>query len=409
MLHGLYEWGWVFIPIQRGYLAQPVIEFLLLSQVALLVASFACLLVFGVLLLEGESRRLRPLVYVLPGLWILVAALVLAEHVGARDQTRLLIIWGRYLVGLPAAIFAGLGLQRAAESEAVIASGRHIKLMLRRAGHALFSYAVFAGLLVAPAAFFPASILNQDLLEQLTGVPVEILRSIAGFALAVYIIRALEIFELEEDRLIEAMQIRAIQSGERDRIGQEIHDGAMQGVYSASLILNSTVKYVDNPEALRRFTQVQQVLDQVTLSLRRYMTSLRIRPSETSLAAELARIAQDPRFQPLVNIQLDVAGCPILDEDATAHVIGIVQEALANIVRHAHADTVNISLSCRDECFALTISDNGRGFNPAQTQSGFGLRTMRRHADMIGASLQIESIDGGGAAVRVLGQDRVAV
>lgn len=409
VLHGLYEWGWVFIPIQRGYLSEPVINFLVFSQVILLAASFACLLVFGVVLLESKERLLRPLLYGLLVIWLLVMGYVVVGEVNDREQTRLLIVWSRYILGLPAGLVAAFGLYRAARSEAVIASGQNINHTLRRAGHALVAYSILAGLLVSPAEFFPATILNQMLLERFTGVPVEVYRSVAGLALAIYIIRALEIFELEEDRLIESMQIRAIQSAERDRIGQEIHDGAMQGVYSASLILNSTVKYVDNPEALHRFTQVQQVLDQVTLSLRRYMTSLRIRPSATSLATELTQIAQDPRFQPLVDIQLEIAGCPILDEDATAHIVGIVQEALANIIRHAHADTVTIRVACHDERFTLTIRDNGRGFDPVQAQSGFGLRTMRRHADMIGAGLQIESHRGGGTMILVTGHDRVAV
>ena len=58
-------------------------------------------------------------------------------------------------------------------------------------------------------------------------IPVEVFRSFSGLALTVSMIRALELFDIEVDRMIEGMEIERIQAEERDRIGQEIHDGAI--------------------------------------------------------------------------------------------------------------------------------------------------------------------------------------
>ncbi len=108
---------------------------------------------------------------------------------------------------------------------------------------------------------------------------------------------------MEVNRLIEKMEIEAIQSAERERIGQEIHDGAMQGVYSVTLILNSMVKQLaETPPAAARLQQALQVLAQVLHDLRYYMTSLRTALPHKSVAEELAELAAQPRFSSLVDI-----------------------------------------------------------------------------------------------------------
>ena len=67
-------------------------------------------------------------------------------------------------------------------------------------------------------------------------------RSLIGLVMAVTIIRALEIFEVETDRRIEALEQRSIINAERERIARELHDGAIQKVYTAGLLVESASK-----------------------------------------------------------------------------------------------------------------------------------------------------------------------
>ena len=403
ILHGLHEWGLVFIPLQTAYLTDFWIQILLVIQIWLLGGSFICLLIFGARLLEADFPWIRWLAAGLIGIWLAIFSI--PELVGNSliEWMYLSSVAARYLLGLTGALLSAYGLYVLAQTDVVLMSGRKFYQMLRLAGFSLVAYAFFGGILVSQGSFFPANVLNQQLLENWIHVPVEIFRSLSGLVLAVSIIRALEIFEVEVDRLIETMEIGAIQAAERERIGQEIHDGAMQGVYSVSLILNSMGKLVENtPTAAARLIQAQQVIEQVVLDLRRYMVSLRSVPSKKSVTEELTQLAEQPRFSSLVEIQLDLAESPRLDGIDSVRLLSLTQEALSNVVRHADATAVTIHLYREDNNHILTIADNGRGFDPATVQPGYGLRNMREQARLLDSDLEILSEPGKGTTYRMI-------
>jgi signal transduction histidine kinase len=79
----------------------------------------------------------------------------------------------------------------------------------------------------------------------------------------------------------------------------------------------------------------------------------------------------------------------------------IVQEALTNIVRHAHATRVDVVLTVRDGKLIVIIEDDGIGFDPETTLDGthLGLFGMRERAEMIDATLLIESSPGNGTTI----------
>ncbi|QYH35979.1 sensor histidine kinase [Salinibacterium sp. M195] len=77
----------------------------------------------------------------------------------------------------------------------------------------------------------------------------------------------------------------------------------------------------------------------------------------------------------------------------------IVQESLTNIVRHAHASDVNVSLRRDDGDYLVTIADNGIGFDGAVDREGRGLLGMRERAELLGGSLQVSRTLTGGALV----------
>lgn len=80
----------------------------------------------------------------------------------------------------------------------------------------------------------------------------------------------------------------------------------------------------------------------------------------------------------------------------------LIQEALLNVRKHAHAAKVVISLNRRDDKIALTIEDDGRGFDPASVPVGhFGVLMMRERAKAAGGCLHIDSAPGTGARIFV--------
>jgi signal transduction histidine kinase len=401
LLHGLHEWGLVFIPIQTTYLSPGIIEVLAIGQVLLLAVSFICLFIFGSELLRGRWPYLRWLIIGLTVIWLLLFILTRLQTTGLAAWLTLATVWARYLLGFPAAMLAAYGLYVIAPDVAG-GGGRHFFNMLRVASFSLAVYALVGGLIVPFAPFFPANILNSAELEAVAGIPVEIFRSLAGLVLTISIIRALEIFEIETDRLIESMELDALRAAEQERIGQEIHDGALQGVYAVGLILNSLSAHLtQTPIAVERLAQAQIANENVIAELRRYMMSLRTVIPERSLVDELRALLDDPRYANLVTVRLDTEVQPTVSPTIVGHLMGITREALANVIRHSSAVQVSISLTDRDGITTLEIADNGCGFDPALAGEGYGLQTIRERALLMGTTAEVRSTPGHGTTIKV--------
>jgi signal transduction histidine kinase len=400
ILHGIHEWGEMFIPIQASYTPRVFIHLLQTLQVVLLALSFVCLLMFGAVTLERRYPWLKKGVVMITVIW--GAGFWVAFHLLPTIESWHLLtnVWARYLLGLPGSLLSAYGLRYQAQTDIAPLKIGHIYQTLRFAGGALLAYAFFGGIVVPPADFFPASVLNYALFADTLGIPIQVFRSLTGLLLAVTIIRALEIFEIELDHLIEQMEVERIQVAERERIGQEIHDGAMQGVYSASLILESLETLVTaDSEVSQRLQRAKNVLIAVNTDLRSYMGSLRAESQPDPLISSLQVLIANPRFQGLLDIDLEYDGEPDLKPMQVHHILAIVQESLSNTLRHARARSVKITVQQSNGLMTLWIEDNGRGFLPQAIEAGYGLRSMRDRARLIGGQLEIDSTPGKGAKV----------
>ncbi len=98
-----------------------------------------------------------------------------------------------------------------------------------------------------PAPFPPASILNDRLVLETLGVPIEVFRPIAGFVVALAVIASLELFEQETDRALAEGRRRELLLRERERIGRDLHDGIIQSIYAAGLHLEQAAHEVGGP------------------------------------------------------------------------------------------------------------------------------------------------------------------
>lgn len=147
--HGLYEWGLIFIPIQAGYLAPPLVELLWTAHAALLALSFASLFQFGVESLRplpGSWRLLRLLPCLMLVLWFGWAfgpALALAPTLDPWLAT--ITVIARYTLGFPGALLAAIGLAQQARQLATTYPSSPAPQMLRVGALAWGSTASWAG------------------------------------------------------------------------------------------------------------------------------------------------------------------------------------------------------------------------------------------------------------------------
>ncbi len=406
IVHGLHEWGSFFIPLQSSYMSTTMLTLMQVIQAVFLGISFTFLFQFGVDLLTDRWPWMLRAPLLVTAVWFALSIyMLIAEDLPMGIWLVRTSIWARYLIGFPAALVAAYGLRYQAEHQIKPLGLSRIYRTLGVAGFTMVAYAILAGLIVPAGHFFPADVLNDSLTFRYLGIPVYVFRSVAGLIIAVAIIRALEVFDLETDRLIEQMEIEQSLAAERERIGRELHDGAIQQAYTAGLIIESTRSKVEEGGVLaHRLDRAMLALNQAIASLRAYMSDLRPGPADIPLIEGLQQQAADPRYSALmdVNLQVDLPASTTMDPVQTTHVLAIVGEALSNAARHGQARHVWLRASRQNGQFVLQIRDDGQGFNEHGKPDGYGLRNMRDRARLLGGKLTIESQPARGTSVTLL-------
>jgi signal transduction histidine kinase len=404
--HGFHEWGDLFIPIQSEHFSPPIVQLLYIIQLVLLAGSFAFLFEFGVTLLKplGRARWLHGFAAGIMLIWIFVIFFVLLPFSSSADEWRRTSdALARYFIGFPGGILAAYGLRQQTLKRIAPLNVPVIVSTLRVVDISLFMYSVLAGLIPPPISFFPGNVFNVATFEAFLGVPPLIFRSLIGLILTVTIIRALEIFDVETERRIEVLEQQQIISAERERLARELHDGAIQKVYTAGLLVESATRLAQaDSEIASRLENAERVLNDSIADLRRNLSELHSSapPDSESLNQSLNRLAANPHYNSLVDITLHLG----LREDKTLsplrkdHLVSIVIESLANIMRHAQAKKVNIQADDLGERLRISIKDDGIGYDP-NSKVGYGVRNMRDRARLLNGELNIAGTKGKGTVV----------
>jgi two-component system, NarL family, sensor kinase len=201
-----------------------------------------------------------------------------------------------------------------------------------------------------------------------------------------------------------AQQVVESQEHERARLSRELHDGISQMMVSAKLMLESALARFERgparqPEAETALAKGLARLGDTLREVRRISHALR--PSmldDLGLAAALDQLVRELGSETGVELsfaQRAQADAPPLPASVKTALFRIAQEALTNIVRHAHASRAAVTLDASAQAVTLSISDNGSGFDAdlvlADARGGVGLRNMRERLDALGGTLRISS------------------
>lgn len=397
-LHGFHEWGDFFIPLQGEYLAPGIIRGLQYFHLILLAISFACLYGFGLALLEPLKHRR----WLHIGFAALLVGWLVLSLFPFRTWFTDFNVWynavnalTRYFIGLPSGLLASYALREHTFKRIAPYDVPRIVQALQLSGITMAVYALAAGLIVPPVSFFPGNWLNTDTFTRYLLVPPQLVRALIGLAMAMTTIRFLDIFDVETSRQIEAMEQERMLADERERIARELHDGTIQKVYTAGLLVRSAEKLAEQETPLAgRLATAVGVLDDAISDLRQNLNQLHT-PAKSSEPLKLAiqKLATDPRFSSLVavDLDLDLPDSCFLTPERTIHVLAVLQEALANVVRHAHARHVSVTADCKEDRLRMMVKDDGIGL-PAQVAGERGLRNMRDRASLLHGKLVVEKL-----------------
>ncbi len=375
-------------------------------QLILLAVSFACLFQFGVAVLYPLKlvRWLRGFPAGVLVVWAFVTFFILLPlfpdiTVWSRTANAL----ARYFIGFPGGMLAAYGLRVHTLQRIKPLNVPVIVRTLRIAGISLGVYAVLAGLIPPPVGFIPGTLINSQTFQQVIGIPVLVFRSFVGLIIAAMIIRGLEVFTVEADRRIESLEQQQIINAEHERMARELHDGAIQKVYTAGLLVESAARLsTAKGEIGTRLDRAVTVLNDAIVDLRRNLADLHadVPVQVESLSETLHRLADDPHYNSLVHISLTTKldDNKMLSPIRSGHLMAILNEAFANIVRHAQARNVKIRAVDVGESLQLVIDDDGIGLS-ADTQSGYGLRNMRDRARLLNGHLEFSNPNGKGTTI----------
>ncbi|MGC8837045.1 MAG: ATP-binding protein [Anaerolineae bacterium] len=404
LIHGLTEWGYIFVPLQGLYLPSPVFRATQVLHMFILGLSFACLLEFGLVLFF--SRRWGWVGALAFALWLAFGPAVgLAAGWPLGQWLNLWEILARYFLAFPGALLACAGLVLQARDVRQMGYAETARFLIG-AGTAFGVYSVVGGLMVPDGPFFPASWFNYSLVQKTMGVPAPVFRSLCGLAIVYTITRSLQIFRLRTEQAIATMRRQRLLAEERERISRDLHDGTIQSIYGAGLRLQSVLQKMErNPEEARRI--VEQVLESLNATvgeLRCYIFSLQGTKEHRDLESALSELIQETRVDTFLEADLRISGSPCcsLQHQQVEHLVQITREAISNVIRHAEATRVRVNLTYGGEFLRLQVEDNGIGLPREGTPQGQGLRNMRQRAQLLGGSLVIHGRDGHGTVVEVV-------
>ncbi len=217
----------------------------------------------------------------------------------------------------------------------------------------------------------------------------------------------------EENRTLAAEAEQAAALHERQRLARELHDSVSQQLFALTMLAGSAQRqYENNHPAL---AQTLQQLAELANAAQREMRALllQLRPVELegrslkdAAAAFLSAVEERHQLQCQLEYRIDQPLGAHIEEE----VFRILQEAIANVLKHAEASQIQVRVAMENRLLHLTVLDNGKGIDETRDiQSGsFGIRAMHERARALGGRCNVFRRDRGTAVevhIPIFGKD----
>ena len=215
--------------------------------------------------------------------------------------------------------------------------------------------------------------------------------------------RAALIEQLEATRAeLAAAHHQAGVQAERHRLAGEIHDTLAQGFTSIVTLLQAGQASLDAASPARRHLDLALLTARENLAeARTLVTALTPATLEAgTLGDTVRRVTSATRAQAGIEAHAEVTGTARrLPTGTEVVLLRVCQEALANVRKHAGARQVRVRLCYAGTTVRLTVTDDGKGFDPGGTTGGYGLKGMRDRVSQVGGTVEVASVPGRGTEV----------
>jgi nitrate/nitrite-specific signal transduction histidine kinase len=203
----------------------------------------------------------------------------------------------------------------------------------------------------------------------------------------------------------QAQQLAVIE--ERNRLARDLHDSVTQALYGVTLCAEAAARHLrvgDADMAANHLREIQSTTHEALREMRLLIFELRppiLKRDGLTAALQTRLDAVEGRFG--LSVTFVGNGNGRLSPELEEGLYRVAQEALNNVLKHARASEVTVSLNRNQETVCLEIVDDGVGFDlaTARDRGGFGLRCMEERTTELGGKLQVKSSPGEGTKVKV--------
>ena len=186
---------------------------------------------------------------------------------------------------------------------------------------------------------------------------------------------------------------------DRQRIARDLHDSVIQDLFAVGLGLQGVSQLVDDPEAEATIVEAVDRLDGAVETLRSYIFDLNTTRSQPALSARLDDLVNRMSSAYPTTVRMRMSAEETGDDDLDSEILRIVTETLSNALRHASAQSVDISIMGVGDRWVIRVEDDGSGFDIDAESTGMGLGNLRTRVTRLGGDITISSRSGSGTEV----------
>jgi len=179
---------------------------------------------------------------------------------------------------------------------------------------------------------------------------------------------------------------------DRERIAADLHDTVIQRLFATGLSLQATIKAIASPEAAQRVEIAVSDLDDTIRQIRSTIFALEApRVAGRGLRGEILSLVTEASaslgFEP--HLRLDGPLDAVVSEAVAAHLLAVLREGLSNVVRHAKARQVYVTVTLTPDHLTLKVQDDGIGPGAGKRTGGRGVPSLAQRAEALGGSMTL--------------------
>lgn len=420
ILHGCHEWYDMIEILGLIPAGAALANSVVWTRVVLLAVSFSILAYFGLTFISRSRSAITALRVIPVGMFLIWLGSIWVVRQAYPDAflPQLGDVLARYLLAIPGAVLAAIGLRRQC-----IAYHRDRRTILGKnctyAAYAFVLYGLVGQFFIGQSVLPPSNVINEQLFLEIFRFPIQLVRALAATAIAFFIIRLMRAFEVETRlemarlqhlRLDEARRREVLrgellkrvvgaQESERQRIARELHDETGQGLTAVGMGLRglSSMLKDESGQAKTTLRHLEEMVNHTLNEIQRIIADLRpTHLDDLGLPAALRWYAGEVSERTDLEVHVSVEGEQRdIDPEVNLTLFRITQEALTNVVKHAGARNAWITLRFEAVEVSIKVEDDGCGFNvewmKLPSQETWGLIGMQERATLLGGRFDLQS------------------